>query len=322
MATSVRKDAAIGKKLLVEKYVDSHNASNAKAHEGRKLAQDNANRIRNMSVISNDTWDTAVARGQQGLDNATTAAADWARGSWAGRAAGWTAGALDSGIGRDTSDFLGEMGRQMQNEEVRNRKHANWDTLQQRQQRQKERAEEMRAEADRAGAIAARDEKGVAGERTEALAKSAGNLAADSLGGTAGAGAAGIARMQAAQKARDQGGAQQLSEATQRKDKYENEEVTRRGEANAQQQKAEETAMANQNEQEQQNMENTIERAQMREEWDAQDKLRDEERAARDAHSDENLKEVGPHTGHIGDPEEEEEISEREINRALMRGIR
>jgi hypothetical protein len=158
---------------------------------------------------------------------------------------------------------------------LRGMKHRNWDELHARELRQRERAEEMRGEADRAGAVAARDERAVAGERTESAAKSAGNLAADSLGGSAGGGAAGIARMQAAQQARDKEGAGQLQAATERKDLYEQKEVNRRANAASQRELAAETAMTNASRQAEQEMHNNEERIKRNEDYNREAAERD-----------------------------------------------
>jgi hypothetical protein len=94
-----------------------------------------------------------------------------------------------------------------------------------------ERALEQRQEADRAGDIANRDERVVAGEDTEKAATAAANLAKQQLGGAAGRGAAALAGMMAAQKARDSEFSSLLQRARERKDRYEQLETERRQKA-------------------------------------------------------------------------------------------
>jgi hypothetical protein len=80
---------------------------------------------------------------------------------------------------------------------------------------------ERRAEGE-----AKRNVGAMAGEWTETAANQAANLAAEAAGGEAGAGTA-IARMQAAQQARNQVGAENIQKAQERKDKYESQMLER-----------------------------------------------------------------------------------------------
>jgi hypothetical protein len=78
----------------------------------------------------------------------------------------------------------------------------------------------------RAAGEAKRNVGAMAGEWTETEANQAANLAAEAAGGEAGAGTA-IARMQAAQQARNQVGAENIQRAQERKDKYEMQQLER-----------------------------------------------------------------------------------------------
>jgi hypothetical protein len=230
----------------------------------------------------------------QWMDNVTTGAGNLARNT-VGRVTDVAKGVANSAAGKAVTKTANEIGRGMEAAKLKQQKHANWDLYNEKEKRQREAAERMNEEADRVGAIGARDEKGVAGERAEARAKAAGNAAADALGGSAGGGAAGIARMQAAQQARDAAGSQELQNATERKDAMEQKEVERRQDADMERHAATETAKVNNDLQGNQEMINLGQRAAKEEEWAQEDAATaQEEQAEGEAKAEQAAQEPAP----------------------------
>jgi hypothetical protein len=133
-------------------------------------------------------------------------------------------GAADAAFGEGTSDAVkgavgGVVGQAL---EAAPQESPEQNALRQRQQQQELTAAELEERKNRAKGEADRNVQAMAGQWTEAAANNAANVAAAAQGGDTGGGAA-IARMAAAQHARDTEGAANQQRAQQRADTYERE---------------------------------------------------------------------------------------------------